>query len=280
MTSADGEEVAVAQARAAARTLASAGGSASPTVVRSGSEEITCARLDTISPPATTCSTRPSSTFSEVTGALSDHLAAELLDVVGHLLPHLAGAVAGVVELGDQRLDLVAPVAEEGRLRRREERQALDPLGRPLGADLGGRDAPDLLGVGLEEEVEQALAEAVGDPLLERVLRPLGLDGGPQVGEPGAGQLDRAELADHVGAVERVVEELLVPVDARLARALEELVAHDLVPEVVDLPVLGEEAVAAEVEAVAVAHLGPGDAADLRGALSTITTGWPRLAST
>ena len=81
------------------------------------------------------------------------------------------------------------------------------------------------------------------------------------------GQLDRAELLDHVRAAQRVVEELLVPVDARHARALEELLAHDLVPEVVDLLDLGEEAVAAEVEAVlaarAVADLGLGDAADL-----------------
>ena len=55
----------------------------------------------------------------------------------------------------------------------------------------------------------------------------------------------------------------VAPVDARHARALEELLLHDLVPEVVDLLHLGEEAVAAEVEAVAVANGGLGDAADL-----------------
>jgi hypothetical protein len=79
-----------------------------------------------------------------------------------------------------------------------------------------------------------------------------------------AHDLDRAELADDVGALERVVEVLAAPEDPRHARALEELVAHDLVPEVVDLLVLGEEAVAAEIEAVAVGvddRLG--DAADL-----------------
>ncbi len=56
-----------------------------------------------------------------------------------------------------------------------EERQALDALGGPLGAHLGGRDAPHLLGVGLEEVLVEALAEAVGDPLLEVVLAPLGV---------------------------------------------------------------------------------------------------------
>ncbi len=123
--------------------------------------------------------------------------------------------------------------------------------------------APHLLGVGLEEEVEQPLAEAVGDPLLEVVLPALGLDQRPQVGEAGAGQLDRAELLDDVASVERVVEELAVPEDARHAGAEQELLAHHLVPEIVDLLGLGEEAVAAEIEAVAVADLGLGQAADL-----------------
>jgi hypothetical protein len=191
------------------------------------------------------------------------HLAAVGDDLVGHRLPHLAGAEAGVVELVDERLDLVALVAHEGGLGGRPERQALDPLRGPLGADLGGRDAPDLLGVGLEEEVEQPLAEAVRDPLLEVLLAPLGLHERPQVREAGAHELDGAELLDHVRAAERVVEELAVPVDARHARALEELLAHDFVPEVVDLLGLREEAVAAEVEAVAVADLGLRQAADL-----------------
>ena len=198
-----------------------------------------------------------------VDAGVEPDLAAEGDDLVAHRLPHLAGAEAGVVELGDQRLDLVVAVAHEGGLGGGPEGQALDPLGGPLGAQLGGRDAPDLLGVALEEVVVEAPAEAVGDPLLEVLLLALGLDDRPQVGEAGAHELDRAELLDHVRAVERVVEELAVPVDARHARPLEELLLHHLVPEVVDLLGLGEEAVAAEIEAVSVADLGLGDAADL-----------------
>ena len=180
--------------------------------------------------------------------------------IVSHIWP---GPEARVVELGDQRLDLVALVAEERGLGGGEEREALDPLRRPLGAQLGRRDAPHLLGVGLEEVLVEPLAEAVGDPLLEVVLAPLRLDGRPQVGHAGEEQLDRAELADDVHALQRIVEELAVPVDPRHARALEELLPHHLVPEGVDLLGLGEEAVPAEVEAVAVAHLGLGQAADL-----------------
>ena len=40
------------------------------------------------------------------------------------------------------------------------ERQALDPLGRPVGRHLVGGHAPHLLGVGLEEHPVQALPEA------------------------------------------------------------------------------------------------------------------------
>jgi hypothetical protein len=167
------------------------------------------------------------------------------------------------VELVDQRLDLVVLVADERGLGGGEEREALDALGRPLGAQLGRGDAPDLLGVGLEEVLVEPLAEAVRHPLLEVLLLALGLHGRPEVGEAGAHELERAELLDHVHALERVGQELPVPVDARHARALEELLAHDLVPQVVDFLGLGEEAVAAEIEAVPVAHLGLGDAADL-----------------
>lgn len=41
--------------------------------------------------------------------------------------------------------------------------ESLDALRGPLGADLGAGDAPDLLGVGLEEDLIQPLAEAVAD---------------------------------------------------------------------------------------------------------------------
>ena len=135
------------------------------------------------SPPAMTATTRPSSAVELGDGRVHADLAAGGDDLVGHRLPHLARAEARVVELGDQRLDLVAAVAEEGRLGGGEEGQALDALRGPLGAQLGARDAPDLLRVGLEEELVQPLAEAVGDPRLEVVLVALGLDRRPQVGE-------------------------------------------------------------------------------------------------
>ena len=139
---------------------------------------------------------RPSRISSSCDGRVEADLAARGDDLVGHRLPHLAGAEARVVELADQRLDLVALVAEERGLGGGGEGQALDPLGRPLRAQLGRRHAPHLLGVGLEEVLVEPLAEAVGDPLLDVLLLALGLDLRPQVGEAGADELDRAELLD------------------------------------------------------------------------------------
>src|SRR5687767_11966039 len=78
-----------------------------------------------------------------------------LLDRQGHRLPHLARAVARIVELLDQRSDLAPVVPPYRRTSSREEGDALDALRGPLGADLGGRHAPDLLRVRPEEQLEE-----------------------------------------------------------------------------------------------------------------------------
>src|SRR5204863_245798 len=91
-------------------------------------------------------------------------------------------------------------------------------------------------------EVEQPPAEAIRHPVLEGLLLPLRLQLRPDVREERARELDRPELLDHVGAAQRVVEELAVPVDARHARPPQELLAHDLVPERVDAARAGSTA--------------------------------------
>ena len=98
-----------------------------------------------------------------------------------------------------------------------------------------GRDAPDLLGVGLEEGPVEAPAEAGGDPALEVVLvlgRP---DPHPEVGQHAEERLDEAEVAQRVEGLERVVEVLAVVVDpAHPGPEHEVLVVEDLVPELLD----------------------------------------------
>src|SRR5262249_37979760 len=63
----------------------------------------------------------------------------------------------------------------------------------------------------------------------------------------------------------RVGEELAVVEDARRARPLQHVVGQDLGPEILDLFRLGEEAVAADVEAKALVLRRAGDAADVNG---------------
>ncbi len=178
--------------------------------------------------------------------------------------PHLAGAEPRVLELLDQRLDgLAAGTADPERVQGgADEAEALDPLRRPVGRDLGGGHPPDLLGVGLEEDVEEGPAEAVDDPVFEA---PLGLDrlgAGLQVAGEDPGRGDRAELLQGVDRTQGVVKELAIVVDPAQPRAAEELIGEDLVPEGVDLGVLGEEPMAADVEAVALVNIRPTDPAD------------------
>ena len=78
-------------------------------------------------------------------------------DAVAARLPHLARAEPRILELVDQRLDrrrrACSATWREDRAR---ERETLDALRRPFRADLGARNAPDLLGVGLEEDLDTA----------------------------------------------------------------------------------------------------------------------------
>ena len=62
---------------------------------------------------------------------------------------------------------------------------------------------------------------------------------------------------------ERVFEEAAAIIDAREPFALEHPVAQDVTPELLDLGVLGKEAVTADVEAKALVADGAGDAADV-----------------
>ena len=77
----------------------------------------------------------------------------------------------------------------------------------------------------------------------------------------------RADLAHDIGEPQRVVDEAPAPEDPRQARADQQLVAEHLVPEALHLVGLREEAVAAEIEAVAVAHDRSGEPADLLAGL-------------
>ena len=186
--------------------------------------------------------------------------------IASHIWP---GPEPRVVELADQRAQrarLVVLDAPERRAHRLAERQPADPLRRPFGAQLVARHAPHLLRVGREEHLVQPPAEAPRDPLLERVGVP-GRRTRAQIGPQRARQLDRPQVAHDVDRVERVGEHPPAVADARHPRPDDQLVAQDLLPQRLHLGVLGEEPVAAQIEAETVAFLGPREAADERLAL-------------
>ena len=90
-----------------------------------------------------------------------------------HIMP---GPLARVLEALDQALDGIAvgfglaadvqralePVDDGG-----QQIEALDALRGPVGGNLVAGHAPHLLGVGLEEDLEQPLAELVAHPFVE-----------------------------------------------------------------------------------------------------------------
>ena len=158
--------------------------------------------------------------------AVEVHRPALPADPVAHRFPHLAGTEPRILKLVDQGLDHLALARleppEQAVHDRRDQAQALDPLRRPVGRDLAGRHAPDLLGVGLEEDLEEHAAEPIDDPVLEASLGPDRLQSGLEVAEQDPGRTPRTELPERVDRLERVVEELAVVVDPAQPRAGDE----------------------------------------------------------
>src|SRR6185503_9048907 len=100
------------------------------------------------------------------------------------------------------------------------------------------------------------------DPLLERVLLPVGADLPPQVAQDHEDGLPDAEAEQRVERLEGVVEESVVVEDPRQARATKEFAAQHFLPDLVHLVHLGEEPMPAHVEMEALVVDRAGEAAD------------------
>ena len=140
--------------------------------------------------------------------------AALLADLLRARLPHHARPVLRIVELIDQRRDLLRAFSRIQRVHDgTEEREVLDALRRPVRRQFAGVHAPHLLGVGLEEDAEKTLAETRGDPPVEVVLILRRPDLRPGVGTDAFGRFDHAQALERVAGLERVVEQLAPVVD-------------------------------------------------------------------
>ena len=193
-------------------------------------------------------------------------------NLVARSFPHHAGAKARVAEGFQQRLGrhtvigllVETKAALETIDNSAPERQALDALGCPVRAHLVTRHAPHLLGVGLEEDRIEALAELVGGPVLEAFHLLDREELVAKVGDHAGGRAQDAKVGQSLEGPEGIAVELALVIDAAHPGALDEIVlAEDLVPHVDDLRALRKEAVPADVEAIAFVLHGPADPADV-----------------
>ena len=198
-------------------------------------------------------------------------------DLPSGALPHHAGSLSRIAEGVDEGLDrlLRLHVSREERVfQRGPQGQPPDPLRRPVRRDLLAGHPPDLLGVGLEEDVEQAPAEPVADPLCEVRRMPVRQRHRFQVRQDAERRLQHAELAQRVARLQGVVEAFAPVVDPGLARPFDEPFVEDLLPEAVHLRGFREEAVSADVAEVSLASDGAGDSPRLPVSRSSIVTGY------
>ena len=84
--------------------------------------------------------------------------------------------------------------ALEGGGNRLTQGESLDVLRGPVGAHIVAGRAPDFLGVGFEKDFKQALAETVGDPLREGLLRLDRLEPRLEITQEDTDRLERPQL--------------------------------------------------------------------------------------
>jgi hypothetical protein len=103
--------------------------------------------------------------------------------------------------------------------------------GRPVGRYLRAFHPPYFLGIGLEEYLEQAGAEAAGYPLLERFGFRRGVRLYLEIRQHAANRFEGAELEERIKGPDRIFEQLAAIIDARFARTVEKIAAQKLRPQ-------------------------------------------------
>src|SRR5271157_37784 len=146
------------------------------------------------------------------------------------MLPKLAGAELGIEKLLDQRgfcllLRNVAGMPSDKSLLEEVhydalEREALDALRAPFGADLVARHAPDLLGIRLEKRQVKLLAKPVDDEIFQGFLFALWHQRRAQITESATEGAGKAQISEGCrGQAAGIVEEAAQKIDAALALA-------------------------------------------------------------
>src|SRR5580704_7898119 len=133
--------------------------------------------------------------------AIHGNAAVGRLDFTGGGFPHHAGAPARITKRFDQGFGAGATP----RLKSQGARDAideclrkiepLDSLGRPIGRNLIAIHAPDLFGIGLEEDRKKPFAEFIAHPLMEGLGVADWKRAGKGIGGNAGDALPKAEIA-------------------------------------------------------------------------------------
>src|SRR5215469_7042053 len=92
---------------------------------------------------------------------------AVLVQLIGQRLPHLPGSALWVLKFVDEGFYLAGLVRQDCISNRGQQRKAFDTLCSPFRANRGAGHTPDLLGVGLEEDLVQATPKPVRNPFFK-----------------------------------------------------------------------------------------------------------------
>src|SRR5262249_22564419 len=105
---------------------------------------------------------------------IETNIASAVADDIGHTFPHQTRPLPRIVEAINKGLDdrrVVVLVFQERGLDSFKQRQPLDALSGPFRGDLRTGYTPDLLGIALEENAVETVAETVRNPLFDICFR-------------------------------------------------------------------------------------------------------------
>jgi hypothetical protein len=185
--------------------------------------------------------------------SVHNHLRSALLQHFLHFGPHHSGAAPRIMELSNQGLDRFFRFAAQFKRvpDQRRKGKSANALRCPIGADGRARNSPHLLGVAFEKHLEQAGAEAVGNPCRQIVFRLLRKQAGLQETDPASGYFNRSQAAQDIHRIQRIAEKLAAVVDPRQPRAFQEVRPQHFLPDARDQANLGVKPVASQVEQIA-----------------------------
>ena len=199
------------------------------------------------------------------------HLIALVFDVALGGIPHHAGAEARIAEGLEQGFDFLSVIgllveaerAFQAIGHRVPQAQALDPLRRPVRGHFVARHAPDLLGIGLEEDRIELVAELVDRPVLEAPHILVRKDLRLAIAQHAQGRAPDAEIPQGFKSAKWIAVEFAFIIDAAHPGPLDEVVGQNLVPQIDHLLALRKEAMPANIKTETFMLHRPADPADI-----------------